>query len=92
MKPIDLTLLAVTAGVGFMVLTLMKKAQAATNNLGPYERFLTTPQAQNQTSYFGSLLNPNYISSQGAKEYTASLLNAAVPDGSTDPSQGWTVG
>jgi hypothetical protein len=92
MKQIDIVLIAVTAGVGFMALTLMKKAQASNNNLGPFERFLTTTQPQNSNSYFGSLLNPNYIASQTAKEYTYSLLNAPAADGGSDPSQGWTVG
>lgn len=92
MKPIDIILIAVTAGVGFMALTLMKKAQATNTNLGPFERFLTTTQPQNQSSYFGSLLNPNYISSQASKEMSYALLNAPSADGSSDPSQGWTVG
>jgi hypothetical protein len=51
MKPIDLTLLAVTAGVGFMLFSLSRKVAAANSNSNGYLNWLSSPQPQNQVSY-----------------------------------------
>jgi len=52
LKPIDVTLLAVTAGVGFMLFSLSKKVAAANaNSSSNYLNWLSSPQPQNQVSY-----------------------------------------
>lgn len=92
MKPIDITLLAVTAGVGFMLFTMMRKAEAANNTLGPYERYLARPMEQNQNSYWKQYLSPGYLETQASKELAWAVANSAPSSENVSDSQGWTVG
>ncbi|WP_151446736.1 hypothetical protein [Lacisediminimonas profundi] len=89
MKPIDLTLLAVTAGVGFMLFSLSRRANATGVQRTGYEQYLAQP---NSGSYWSTYVNPSYLDTQATKEISWAINNAPASENLSNPSQMWTVG